>query len=197
MREKEIFYFSLVAIFIICSVFAWQGVIEMKKSNDYGIVKIAEKKATIAEYGLKEKYLPNSLSNYNFAVNKIAEMRKYFVNDNDLPDFIKTLENLADKTSNSLEISFVNAPALSADSSVGVNSKTKGQKEKGGFTMQLAVKGSFENIVKFISHLEGMPYYAYINSININTDSKKGDFSNRSVLVVKVFSFDNTSIKGL
>lgn len=196
MREKEIFYFSLVAIFIICSVFAWQGVIEMKKSNDYGIVKIAEKKATIAEYGLKEKYLPNSLSNYNFAVNKIAEMRKYFVNDSDLPDFIKTLENLADKTSNSLEISFVNAPALSANSSGEANNiKTMG--EKGGFTMQLAVKGSFENIVKFISHLEGMPYYAYINSININTDSKKGDFSNRSVLVVKVFSFDNTSIKGL
>lgn len=196
MREKEIFYFSLVAIFIVCSVFAWQGIIEMKKSNDYGIVKIAEKKATIAEYGLKEKYLPNSLSNYNFAVNKIAEMRKYFVNDNDLPDFIKTLENLADKTSNSLEISFISAPALSANPSGEANNiKTKG--EKGGFTMQLAVKGSFENLIKFISHLEGMPYYAYINSINISTDSKKDDSSNRSVLVIKVFSFDNTSIKGL
>lgn len=195
MREKEKFYLSAAVIFFICSVFAWQGVIESKKSNDYRIAEIAEKKATIAEYGLKEKYLPNSLSNYNFAVNKIAEMRKYFVNDSDLPDFIKTLEDMADKTSNSLEISFVNNPALPADSSAGANSK-KPKAEK-GFTVQLNIKGSFENLNKFISYLESMPYYAYIDSINIGTDSKKDDSSIRSALVVKVFSFDNMSIKGL
>lgn len=196
MREKEKFYLSLVAIFAVCSVFVWQGIIETKKSNDYKIIEIAGKKATIAEYGLKEKYLPNSLSNYNFAVNKIAETRKYFVNDNDLPDFIKTLEDLAYKTSNSLEISFVSAPALPADSSVGASGKkTKG--EKGGFTMQLAVKGSFENLIKFTSYLGSMPYYAYVDSINISTDSKKDNSGTKSTLVIKVFSFDNMSIRGL
>ncbi|MBU3964929.1 hypothetical protein KJ695_03160 [Patescibacteria group bacterium] len=196
MREKEKFYLSVAAIFAVCSVFAWQGIIETKKLNDYEVAKIVEKKTIIAEYGLKEKYLSKSLSNYNFAVNKIAEMRKYFVNNNDLPDFIKTLENLADKTSNSLEISFVSVPAPPADSSVGANSK-KTMGEKGGFTMQLAVKGSFGNLIKFISYLESMPYYAYIDSINIGADPKKESSGIRSTLVVKVFSFDNMSIRGL
>lgn len=196
MREKEKFYFSLFAIFFVCLVFAWQGIIEAKKANDRKIIEIAKEKTTIAEYGLKEKYLPNSLSNYNFAVNKIAEMRKYFVNDGDLPDFIKTLENLADKTSNSLEISFVSAPALPADLSSGSSGK-KTKEEKNGFTLQLAVKGSFENLSKFVSYLGSMPYYAYVNSINISADPKKGGSAIRSVLVVKVFSFENMSIKGL
>ncbi len=187
MQEKEKFYLSLAVIFIAYSVFVWQGIIEAKESNDYKIVKIADKSATIAEYGLKEKFLPNSLSNYNFAVNKIAGMRKYFVNENDLPGFIKMLEDLADKTSNSTEISFIETG----------DKETKVEKRPSGFTLQLATKGNFIDLVKFISYLQNAPYYVYIDSVNIAIDTKKNNSEVKSVLVIRVFSFNNMSIRGL
>lgn len=203
-KEKEKFYLSIF-IFLSFSVFlAWQGVIEAKNSIDYDIAQIQEKSIILSAYNIREKTLEQNLENYNFAKNKFEAINNYFVDKNsNLPEFIGQIENIATQTSNELNIEFIDnstVPVKNKDSkSAAGNAKMETSGGVENYILKMNLKGTFNNVRRFMALMEVMPYSSYIDSLLISASDQvyfKKSQENSSVtvdavLTVKVFKKQN------
>ncbi len=213
-NEREKFYLFAAAVFIITVLLIWQGIFNFIILIEENIGEIKEKKAAIAAYNLKEKSLPAELESYNFSKNKIEKFNNYFVyknynDDKEFSDFFSQLDDIANKAAqktNSLTIElYENEQSLLKEKKGQVGSaKTSVQNNdsEDSRLLKLTFRGNFESFLKFISYLEAMPYYLYIESLNINIDSSSNFMSKalqnennleeknvnlQTVIIVKVF----------
>lgn len=212
-KEKEKFYLTIAAISIIGIVLLWQGVFGSKALVDDFIKKINDKKLIIAAYDFKENDFSRTLENYNFAKNKIDTLDSYFVGEENFPDFIKELELTAEQINSKFEITEI-AETNPSDVTNNKEKKASAAKEvkkdsgkDSSYIIKVVVGGSLDHLIKFISRVESMPYYVYIDSVNINLDSgvdlnnsglqgkKIPDGSIKAQLVIKVFKKQNFNDK--
>lgn len=192
-------------VFLIFSVFlAWQGIIEAKKNIDYNIAQIQEKNIILSAYNIREKTLEQNLENYNFAKDKFEGINNYFVDkNNNLPEFIDQVEDIASQTSNEFSLEFIdNAPVpvkKKDDKSAAGNAKIETSGGVENYILKMNLSGTFNNVKRFMALMETMPYYSYIDSLAINasdSSSLKESQENSSaiveaVLTVKVFKKQN------
>jgi len=212
-KEKEKFYLTIAAIFVIGIVLLWQGVLGSKALVDDFIKKINDKKLIIAAYDFKENDFTRTLENYNFTKNKIDTLSSYFVGEENFPEFIKELELTAEQINSKFEITEITETNPS-DAKNNKEKKASAAKEAkkdsgkdGSYVIKVVVGGSLDQLVRFISKVESMPYYVYIDSVNINLDSgvdlnnnglpgkKIPDGSIKAQLVIKVFKKQNFNDK--
>lgn len=204
-NEKEKFYLSIIIVLLLSGLLIWQGIINVKAIIEKNINEVKNKKVFITAYDLKEKSLPRELEAYNFSKDKIKKFNNYFVfaadnDDEEFSYFFSQLDNIAAETDNSLTIDLYQdeISSLKNKKDAGDPKNSAAKKTEDFRLLRLTLDGNFENLLKFIFRLEGMPYYVYTESININNDAraevnraKSGQAGNRqnlrSVLIIKVF----------
>lgn len=210
-KEKEKFYLSAVIILILSAVLIWQGILKGKAAIDDNINQIKDKNISLTAYSTRETTLERNLEKYNFATDKIKEINGYFLDENNLPDFIKQIEDSADQTSNLLEIRFADKADMTASDLVTAkktSSVTNGASSSSAedfYALRLDIVGSFENLERFVARMEGMPYHSYIDSMVINTgqslnktgsvDKNYSSVTLKTKIVLKAFKKQNFNVE--
>jgi len=216
-NEKEKFFLSVILILIIVGFLIWQGIINVNLDINNNISEIKDKKISKDVYNLKEKSLKQELEAYNFSKTKIEGINNYFVyatdnDDTEFTTFFGQLDNIA-MQSTQKEKSLVIDLYQDESSVVKNKNKTSSSKDTSSATgsiddsrlLKLTLRSNFGGLLKFISYLEAMPYYVYIESANVNIDNgaraavEKMDKNNpinnsvnlQTVLIIKVFKKTN------
>lgn len=216
-NEKTKFFLSVIVILIIACFLIWQGVIGVSADINNSIGELKDKKIASDVYNLKEKSLEQELEAYNFSKNKIEKINNYFVyasdnDDTEFTSFFGQLDNIAMQSTQkekTLTIDLYQSQASTAkntkktSASNGASAQDSNKEDSKLF--KLTLRSNFEDLLKFISYLEAMPYYVYIESVNINIDSGAGARKNldkdvpisdsinlQTVLIIKVFRKMNT-----
>jgi len=166
---KEKFYLTFFAFFALAAVLIWQEIINGRLNIDSGASEVKEKNITIAAYGTRENTLKKNLENYNFAINKALEANKYFVDEDNLPDFIKEIENISDQTSNKLSLEFADNSGAAAIAQGAAKAGASGAADS--YVLKLNLSGTFDNLMQFMARIESSPYYSYIDSVMIDAGS--------------------------
>lgn len=215
-NQKEKFFLSVAAVLIITGLLAWQGIINVNADINKSIGELKDKKISKDVYSLKEASLEQELEAFNFSKSKIEKINNYFVyasdnDDTEFTSFFGQLDNIAMQSTQkekSLVIDlYQNASDAVKNKKKPTDSKdavsSAGSSEDSRF-LKLTLRSNYEELLKFISYLEAMPYYIYIESVSVNIDS--GARSNKtldkdisaisspnlqSVLVIKVFRKTN------
>jgi len=92
----------------------------------------------------------------------------YLISDDDILDFIKSIENIANYSSTEL--------TLSSISTADLNEKKKDQ--IGYIKLHIEVKGNWINVNKALAMIENLPYEISFDSLSLNlSDKKKWDLS--------------------
>lgn len=211
-NEKIKFFLSVIIISAIVGFLAWQGVININADINNNIGELKDKKISEDVYDLKGKSFEQERKAYDFSKSKIEKINDYFVyasdnDDTEFTSFFGQLDNIAMQSTQkekSLTIDLYQdesgaqkdkkKPSGSKDSSSGAGGKEDSR------MLKLTLRSNFESLLKFISYLEAMPYYVYIESVNINIDNSAGAGKNlnkdlpisgspnlQSILVIKVF----------
>lgn len=215
-NEKIKFFLYAFIILIIIGFLIWQGIIKINSDINNSISALKDKKISRDVYSLKGKALGQEREAYSFSKSKIEKINNFFVyasdnDDTEFTSFFGQLDAIAMQSTQkekSLDID------LYQDASVPDKSKTKSASAKvpssaaaekeDSRLFKLTLRSGFEGLLKFISYIEVMPYYVYIESINININSasaalKKSDKNNpnndsidlQSVIIIKVFRKTN------
>lgn len=212
-NEKEKFYLIFMAFLLGGLILVWQGIIESEAAIRDSASEIKDKNLAIAAYAIRKETLARNLESYNLVKDKLEEINGYFipggenlsVDKQNLPDFIKRMEDIADATSNSLTIDFINeadsAPKSAPAEKKSAAAKNPSSKMNDSYALRINLKGGFDELVAFIARFESVPYYSYIDSVIINAEpssamgggADKKYFSGaiRSALVIRVFKNKN------
>jgi len=215
-NEKEKFFLFAIIILIIAGLLIWQGIIGISADINNSISELKDKKVSINVYNLKGKSLELEREAYNFSKNEIDKINNYFVyaSDNDDTEFTSFFGQLDSIATQSAQKEKTLAIDLYQRESVVPKDKKKPSDLKNSASLEsnkedsrllkLTLRSNFESLLKFISYLEAMPYYVYIESVNINIDGGAGArkkmnedvlTSNspdlQTVLIIKVFRKTN------
>lgn len=203
-NEKGKFFLSLIIVLVCIGFLIWQGIVRANADIEKNISELKDKKVFSNVYGLREDSLPAETADYNFSKSKIEKINNYFVyaDDDDniaFTSFFTQLEEIAfqaTQKSNSLTMDLIQTTVLAPKSAP---IKTSGAANDSRF-LKLTLQGDYESLLKFISYLEAMPYFIYIESINVNingAEREKKDISAsdsvslQSILIIKVFRKTN------
>ncbi|MSR73361.1 hypothetical protein EXS61_02040 [Candidatus Parcubacteria bacterium] len=93
---------------------------------------------------------------------KIAEIGLYFLHKNEVVPFIETVENSGRKTG--VEVTIVTVD-------VGV-----GEGENAMLTMRFEARGSWNNVNRFISYIENLPYKVSLSKVDVTRASSVSQF---------------------
>jgi len=211
-NEKEKFFLSVIAILIISGLLVWQGIARVKTDIERNIGAVKNKKVSIKVYDLKKDALASEIKDYDFSKNKIEKINDYFVyaDDNDdmaFTSFFTRLEDLAFQSTqktNSLTIELYQSK-IPAPKDKNKKASVQADQANDNRLLKLNFQGNFESLLNFISYLEAMPYYVYIESASVNADSggagtnkilNKGVLADDSinlqtVLIIKIFRKTN------
>lgn len=201
-KEKEKFYIITAIILSFMLILIWQGIFSSRMAIENKTSEILDKKASIGAYSQRTEALPAVLANYNSAKKKIDEVNERFVSGaTEVGKFFSDTEIIAFETSIKLEKAFIENPEI-------VKKPAKKQpadsedilKTEDDKFLRFTAKGTYMNLLRFISKLEAMPYYIDIKSVNIGAadvsvrglpekNSLPGEL--QSIIIVKVFKKQN------
>lgn len=215
-NEKENFFLSLFAVFLIVGFLIWQGILNINSDIQNTIADLKDKKISISVYDQRIKSLDQERESYDFSKSKMDKINNYFVyaSDNDdaeFTNFFGQLDNIAMQSTQkekTLTIDlYQNESSAAKDKKKPSDSKDatgKNDTKDDSRLLKLTLRSNFESLMKFIANLEAMQYYIYIESVNINIDNNvrsrnkldKDISSNNSidlqtVLIIKVFRKTN------
>jgi hypothetical protein len=93
---------------------------------------------------------------------KITKLESYFLHKDELVPFIEKIEDSGKRMNVSVSIISVN-----------LDESLKGAQAKNGerFVLRLNTKGSWSNVVKFVSYLENLPYKIFVSRVSFIKDS--------------------------
>lgn len=211
-NEKTKFFLSVIVVLVIAGFLTWQGIFAINADINNNISELKDKKVSKDVYDLKGIAMEQELEAYNFSKNKIDKINNYFVyaSDNDDTEFtyfFGQLDSIAMQSTQkekSLVIDLYQSQPGTAKNtkktSGSIVSSGQGSGAEDSRLLKLTLRSNFEGLLKFISYLEAMPYYVYIESVNINVDSSAGakeslnkntpissSINLQSSLVIKVF----------
>lgn len=214
-NEKINFFLSAFIVFIIIVFLIWQGIININRDINNSINELKDKKVSTEAYSLKIKSLDQELNAYNLSKSKIEKINNYFVyaSDNDDMEFTSFFGQLDSIAMQSTQKEKSLTIDLYQNGSVAANSKKTSSTSKDPVPaaskeesrlLKLTLRSNFQGLLKFISYLEAMPYYIYIESASINADSEAGAVKSadknisssdsvnlQSVLIIKIFRKTN------
>lgn len=215
-NEKGKLFISVIVVLGIAGFLIWQGIISADIDISNSINELKDKKISLNVYNLKVKSLNQEREAYNFSKNKIEKINNYFVyasdnDDTEFTSFFGQLDSIAMQSTQkdkSLVIDlYQNKPIAAKDkikSSGSASPSSEVINVEDSRLLKLTLRSNFESLLKFISYIEAMPYYIYIESVNINTDSGAGTTKSldknipinssvnlQSVLIIKVFRKTN------
>lgn len=204
-NEKIKFFLSIAVVLAVAGLLIWRGIFVINNEVNNSINALKDKKIFRDVYALKESTMDQEMEDYNFSKNKFDTVNNYFVyasdnDDTEFTAFFGQLDNIAllstqkekslvidlYQTELAVPVKGAKKPSAPADSSVKEDSRL----------LRLTLKSDFEGLLKFISRLEAMPYYVYIESVNINADNsvkeKTEGLAVRSInlqtsIIIKVF----------
>jgi hypothetical protein len=215
-NEKVKFFLSVIFVLIIVGLLTWQGIIVVNDKINNNISELKDKKISKDVYALKGKTLGQEQEAYDLSKNKIEKINNFFVyasnnDDTEFTSFFGQLDSIALQSTGkeeSLSIDLYEIDRASAAKTVkattGNDSPDEASKDESRL-LKLTLKSDFGGLVKFISNLEAMPYYVYIQSISTNIDGDTQSVVGKnikmqpvninvnlqSVLVIKVFRKTN------
>lgn len=115
---------------------------------------------------------------YQSQEKELTDLNRVFLGEEEIVGFISTLEKIARETDNQFEIKAVSSSAL----------EESGQPFLG---FQIYLGGSFNNLLRFLAHLENSPYPPYRLVEIENLSIKTTDSDLESVLYIKIYTQDN------
>lgn len=207
-NEKEKFILFIIVILIFIGLLMWQGIIVINEDINDNISELKDKKISKDVYALKEKTFVSERGDYDFSQKKIEKINDYFVyadeNDNmAFTAFYTRLEEIAFQSTQKTNSLIIDKYQLAV---VAPKDKSKNTPDKSveavsdSLLFKLTLQSNYNDLLKFISNLEAMSLYVYIESVNINIDgsSKSAKDLNKdilisdspglqSVLIIKVF----------
>jgi hypothetical protein len=205
-NEKTKFFLSIIVVLIISGALIWQGVFVINAKVNNSISELKEKKISKEVYTFKGTAMEKELADYEFSKSKIEKINDYFVyasdnDDTEFTSFFGQLDNIAllsTKKEKSLVIELYQVQPVAVKKTTGSASvpKQESSSKEDSRLLRLTLKSDFEGLLKFISYLEAMPYYVYIESININVDNSArarentpagSSFNLQSSIIIKVF----------
>lgn len=215
-NEKEKFVLSIIIVLICSGLLIWQGIININNDIENTLSDLKDKKITKEALDLKDKTLEQEQQDYDFSRKKIEKINNYFVyasdnDDTEFTSFFGQLDAMASKSTgqeDSLTIDLVQSGPtteknIKKTSSAKESSSNEAAKEDSR-SLKLTLKSDFQGLMNFISRIEAMPYYVYIESVSTNTSdrsavAKKIDKNTpaddsidlQSIIVIKVFRKTN------
>lgn len=211
-NEKGKFIISIIVVLGIAGFLIWQGIISADMDISKNINELKDKKISLNVYNLKVKSMDQEREAYDFSKNKIEKINNYFVyasdnDDTEFTSFFGQLDSIAMQSTQkdkSLTIDlYQNKPVAAKDktkTSISASPSPEASNTEDSRLLKLTLRSNFESLLKFISYLEAMPYYIYIESASINADSGAGTTRSldkniptdnsvnlQSVLIIKVF----------
>ncbi len=215
-NEKEKFFISVIVVLLIIGFLIWRGIVNVNAEINDKINELKDKKVSINVYSLKENLSEKEREEYDFSKDKIEKINNHFVyasnnDDADFTVFFGQLDSIATQTTQkekSLSIELYQKKPIAPNDkkkSDGSNNSVPTKEEiENSRLLKLTLESNFEDLIKFISYLEELPYYIYIESVSVNMDNSAGirektkkDISADSsvdlqtVLIIKVFRKTN------
>jgi len=145
----------LIALFLIISFLVIPLVSQIKKDG----LELAQKKKNIELLYQDWRVLENSRKEYQKIENELNALPAILPNGEALK-FFMMIESIAQGTGNRQEVSVVNP-------------SNEAEKKDKNINLQLTLKGSFPNFVKFILYLENAPYLSEIKSFQLQGMTQK------------------------
>ena len=146
----------LVIFFFIAFFFILPLVSQIKEDG----VELAQKKQNIELLYQDWRVLENSRKEYQKIENELNALPAILPNGEALK-FIMMIETIAQSTGNKQEVSVVKA------------SNDKTSPKDTNINLQITLKGSFPNLVKFLLYLENAPYFSEIKSLQLQGMTQK------------------------
>lgn len=212
-NEKEKFILSVIVTLVFIGFLIWQGIFVVNADIDNSINVLKDKKISKDVYALKGKSLEEEKKAFEYSKQKIEEINDHFVyasdnDDTEFTSFFGQLDDIAVKSTQkeeSLVIDLVqNGSKAAVKSSAEKDTAGKADDKEDSRLFKLTLKSNYEGLLKFISYLEAMPYYVYIESVTININNGEGSDKNfdsnasassspglQSILIIKVFKKTN------
>lgn len=152
-KNQHILLLGILFLLLLCSVggyvYAFSRISKKTSSIESIVTEIEnEKKSQQNILGLKRSIVLSEEKN--------SVLNSYFVNEETVVDFIKSIELLAKESNVSVQIS-----SLQSGEQTG----------KQGLYVSLVIKGSFNSVNSFLLLLENMPYQIIINKVMLATEN--------------------------
>lgn len=202
-NEKTKFILSIIVVLIISGFLTWQGIFVINDTINRSINELKDKKISKDVYSLKESSMEQELAAYNFSKDKIGKINNYFVyasdnDDTEFTAFFGQLDNIALQSTQkekSLNIELYQSEPVSVRGAKKTDPSAQGGGKEDSRLLRLTLKSDFEGLLKFISYIEGMPYYIYIESVSVSASGVKAKENSpipssvnlQSTIIIKVF----------
>ncbi len=158
MKAKSKHYFLLIIglALVVATGFGYWYVYKIVISQAEKWSQLSQEIKNNEQYNKQEAKLLNISSS---TLDRREKLFSYFVSDDKILDFIKSIESIADYTSTQVVLSAITAEDLS-DKEAG---------STGHITIHAEVKGGWVNVNKALVLIENLPYSLSIKSIRLNT----------------------------
>lgn len=214
-NEKGKFFLSIFIVLVFAGLLAWQGIININNRIANSISELKDKKISKEAYSLKGKTSEQEQDAYDFSKKKIEKINTYFVyasdnDDTEFTSFFGQLDNMASKSTSredSLAIElFQSAPVADRNikkTNTAKDSSAKETTKDDSRLLKLTLKSDYRGLINFISRLEAMPYYVYIESVSttvgggtvMKKNNKNAPIDDsvdlQSIIIIKVFRKTN------
>lgn len=157
---KKIFFtvlaLNIVAIIIYAGMFL---MIKIKNEHISSMLNDADRDIKRDEFLLKTRLILNDNAE------SISKLDEYFVQRDEAPRFIESIENLARSLGVDLNVAFVS-----------VEAETRNKDDfKELLKMRVEVVGSWGRVMTFISALENLPFRILVQSVNVSSEKTQED----------------------
>lgn len=170
---KKNFYIALAlgSVFIVVLFFTLKFFLGKVQDSYVELNALYDSKEN---YQQANQYLEKVMQESSLAEITQQELNKSFIEKNKEVEFIIKLEQIAEKTSNLIDISIGSLPSLSKDKKV--------KQEENILIFNVNLAGSFPNLMKFIDEMDSLLYFTDIISLNVQRINQTVSLGDNSLI---------------